>query len=202
MPKDIAVVSYNLTTSSTLTQDAIVFRNTLNANGYSAALVHQWAFDETNGTTFKSDRDWERYDGVVICGFYGFWNLRELIRAGRPVICANAGYCDDLGLGEGVQEHISEDDFTVVNITHPIIAGAGLPLGSLDIGDPVFVDSISTFNHHMDVLVTTLASRTVLAAHKTYPLVYFGWYRMSQASAGSALFNLLVQSANWAFSGP
>ncbi|MBI2910459.1 MAG: hypothetical protein HYX92_22670 [Chloroflexi bacterium] len=202
MPKDIAVVSYNLTPSSSMTQDAVVFRDTLNRNGYAAELVHQWVFNEPNTSNFKQERDWERYDGIVICGFYGFWNLRELIRAGRPVICANAGYADDLGLGESLQEHISEDDFNVVNNTHPITSGAGVSLGSLDIGNPVWVDSISAHNHHVDILITTLANRAVLLAHKTRPLVYFGWYRMSQASGGSALFNLLVQSANWAFAGP
>lgn len=202
MAKDIAIVSYNLSPSSSLTQDAVVFRDTLNSNGYSAQLVHQWAFDESNSSYFKSERDWERYDGIVICGFYGFWNLRELIRSGRPVICANNGYVDDLGLGERLQENISEDDFNVVNNSHPIISGSGLSLGSLDIGNSVWVDSISTHNHYVDELITTLANRAVLAAHKEYPLVYFGWYRMSQASSGSALFRLLVQSANWTFSGP
>lgn len=202
MPKDIAVVSYNLNPASSLTQDAVVFRDTLNANGYSAELIHQWAFREPSEADFLREHDWERYDGVVICNFYDFWNLRELIRSGRPVILANIGYVDDLGLGERLQEHVSEDDFTVDDAAHPITAGAGLPLGALDIGSPVWLDSTSTHNHHVDVLVSTLANRAVLAAHRDRPLVYFGWYRMSQASAGSALFDLLVQSANWAFSGP
>ena len=39
MPKDIAVVSYNLSTKSSLTQDAVVIRDTLNSNGYDAELV-------------------------------------------------------------------------------------------------------------------------------------------------------------------
>jgi hypothetical protein len=202
MAKDIAVVSYNLSTSSSLTQDAVVFRDTLNSNGYSADLVHQWAFNEPDSSNFKSEGDWERYDGVVICGFYGYWNLRELIRSGRPVVCANNGFADDLGLGERLHEHISEDDFNVVDDAHAITSGSGLSLGSLNIGSPVWVDSITTHNHHVDVLIETLASRAVLAAHKDHPFVYFGWYRMSQASSGSALFDLLVQSANWAFSGP
>ncbi len=200
MPKDIAVISSNLNKDSSLTEDAIVFRDTLNNNGYSAELVHQWSLNEPNASTFKSERDWERYDGIVICGFYGQWNLRELIRSGRPIICANAGFADDLGLGELLAEHISEDEFNIVNNAHPITVG--LSLGSIDIGNPVWVDSISTFNHYVDVLINTLAGRAVLAAHKTYPLVYFGWYRMSQASTGSLLFELLVKSANWAFSGP
>ncbi len=202
MPKDIAVVSYNLSTKSSLTQDAVVIRDTLNSNGYSAELVHQWAFNEPNAAEFKSEREWEKYDGVVICSFYGYWNLRELVRSGRPVICANHGFADDLGLGETLQEHVSEDDFNVVDDSHPITAGAGVPLGSLDVGSAVWLDSVSTHNHHVDVLITTLANRAVLAAHKEYPLVYFGWYRMSHASGGSDLFPLLVESANWAFSGP
>lgn len=202
MAKDIAVVSYNLNTSSSLTQDAVVFRDTLNSNGYNAELIHQWVFNEPNSSFFMSERDWEKYDGIVICGFYGFWNLRELIRSGRPIVCANAGFVDDLGLGESLQEHMSEDDFSVVNNTHAITAGAGVPLGAIDIGNPVWVDSVSTHNHHVDVLVTTLANRTALVAHKEFPLVYFGWYRMSQASPGGPLTALLVRSAHWAFSGP
>ena len=202
MPKDIAIVSYNLNPASSSTSDAIVFRDTLNSNGYSAELVHQWSFNEPNSDYFKSEDDWDRYDGIVICGFYGFWNLRELIQSGRPVVCANNGFADDLGLGERLQEHASEDDFNVVNNTHPITVGAGVALGSIDIGSPVWMDSISTLNHHVDNLITTLSNKPVLVAHKTHPLVYFGWYRMSQASPGSQLFNLLVQSANWAFSGP
>lgn len=200
MPKDIIVVSYDLNPGSALTTDAVVIRNTLNSAGYSAQLVHQWAFNEPDAANFKQAKFWDGVDGIVICNFYGFWNLRELIQAGRPVVCVNSGYVDDLGLGEREQEHISEDSFNVINNSHPITAG--LPLGAIDIGNPVFTDSVSTLNHHVDVLVTTLANQAVLAAHKTHRLTYFGWYRMSQASAGSALFNLLVKSANWTFSGP
>jgi hypothetical protein len=202
MPKTIAVVAYNLDPASALTADAIVFRDRLNGAGYSAQLVHQWAFNETNAGTFKSQGDWKRYDGVVISSFYPFWNLRELVRAGRPVLCANAGYADDLGLGERDQEHVSEDDFNVVSAAHPIISGAAVPPGPVNVGSPVWVDSISTLNHHVDVLITTLAGQAVLAAHKTEPLLYFGWYRMSQASSGSVLFTLLARAAQWVFSGP
>ncbi len=202
MPKDIAVVSYSLDPTASLTQDAIKFRDTLNSNGYSAQLVSQWVFNEPNTGEFKPQSYWERFDGVVICNFYGQWNLRELIRAGRPVILANAGYADDLGIGEQLKEHIPEDQFQVVNAAHPIIAGAGLGPGIIDVGADVWTDSISTHNHHVDVLVTTLANNAVLVAHKTHPLVYFGWYRLSQATPGGPAFSLLVQSANWAFSGP
>jgi hypothetical protein len=200
MPKDIAVVSYDLDPTSSLTQDAVVIRDQLNKAGYAAELVHQWSFDETNSATFKTQEQWERYDGIVICNFYGAWNLRELIQASRPTLCVNAGYADDCGLAEGPRDHASEDKFNVINNSHPITTG--IPLGVIDIGDPVFFDSVSTFNHHVDVLVTTLAGAAVLAAHKTHPLAYFAWYRMSQASAGSLLFKLLVQTANWTFSGP
>lgn len=200
MPKDIAIISYNLDPGSSLTSDAVIIRDTLNAAGYSAVLVHQWSLKETDAANFKSADEWEKYDGVVICNFYGFWNLRELIRSGRPVICANVGYADDLGMGEQVVEHISEDDFTVINNTHPIVTG--LPLGSIDVGSPVWLDSLSTFNHHVNNLITTLSNKPVLAAHKTKPIVYFGWYRMSQASAGSQLFDILRRCANWVFSGP
>ncbi len=202
MPKDIAVISYNLSHSSSLTADAVVFRDTLSDAGYSSELIHQWCFNEPNTSYFKSESEWERFDGIVICGFYGYWNLRELVKSGRPVVCANVGFADDLGLGERQQEHMSEDEFNVVDNTHPITSGAGVALGALDVGNPVWVDSISTHNHHVDVLIKSLSNQTVLAAHKTHPMVYFGWYRMSQASAGSALFDLLVQSANWAFKGP
>ncbi|HKC64859.1 MAG TPA: hypothetical protein VKB86_14550 [Pyrinomonadaceae bacterium] len=202
MPKDIAVVSYDLNPTSSLTSDAVVIRDTLNSNGYAAQLISQWAFNEPNTANFKNADYWERFDGVVICNFYVSWNLRELVKAGRPVICVNAGYADDLGLGEHQQEHVLEDVFNVVNNTHPIMVGAGLPLGTVDVGNPVWLDSIATFNHYVDVLMTTLANQAVLVAHKTQPLAYFGWYRMSQASSGSQLFKLLVQTANWTFSGP
>ena len=202
MPKDIAVVSYDLNPASSLTADAVVIRDKLNAGGYSAQLLHQWVFNEPDTADFKTADYWEKYDGIVICNFYTAWNLRELIRAGRPVMCVNVGYADDLGLGERQQEHVSEDVFNVVNNTHPITAGAGLPLGAINIGSPVWLDSISTLNHYVDVLLTTLANQAVLVAHKTKPLSYFGWYRMSQASAGSQLFKLLLQTANWTFSGP
>jgi hypothetical protein len=117
-------------------------------------------------------------------------------------MCVNAGYADDLGLGNNLQEHVSQDVFNVVNNVHPITAGAGLALGTIDIGNPVWVDSVSTNNHHVDVLITTLANQAVMVAHKTQPFTYFGWYRMSQASAGSQVYTLLVQAANWTFSGP
>lgn len=53
MPKDIAVVSYNLNLSSSRTADAIVIRDTLNNNGYSAQLVHQYCFNEVDRSNFK-----------------------------------------------------------------------------------------------------------------------------------------------------
>jgi hypothetical protein len=200
MPKKIAVLSYNLNPASS--EDAVAMRDILNSTGYSAELVNQWALNETNPKFFKMSRDWERYDGIVISDFYRFWTTRELILSGRPVVCANVGYVDNLGLGECVVDHTSEDDFSVVNTTHPIMAGTGLAAGSVDIGNPVWTDSISTHNHLVDILVTTLSNNPVLVAHKTYPLVYFGWYRMSQASPASPLHTLLTKSANWAFQGP
>ena len=197
MAKKVAVISYNLNPSSSLTTDAVVFRDTLNAAGFAAKLVHQWSLDETNAATFKPAAYWQTFAGIVICNFYGTWNLREVILSKRPVICANSGYADDLGLGERPVDHISEDDFNVTNNTKPTTLG--LPLGSLDVGSPVWVDSISTFNHKVDVLITTLASNPVLATHPKTKHVYFGWYRMSQASPGSPLFTLLTRAAKWAF---
>jgi len=49
------------------------------------------------------------------------------------------------------------------------------------------------------VFIDTQANRPVLIAHQTHKLMYFGWYRMSQASPGSPLFKLIVQAAKWAF---
>jgi hypothetical protein len=202
MPKDIAVVSYNLDPKSSLTMEAVVVRDALNKEGYSAQLLHQWVFNEPDTTNFKAASYWERHDGVVICGFYNAWTLRELVRSARPVMCLNAGYVDDLGLGEREQEHVSEDDFLVIDDAHPITAGAGVALGPINIGNPVFVDSVSTQNHHVDVLLRSLGGHAVLVAHKTEPLSYFGWYRMSQASTGGQLSTLLLQTAKWTFSGP
>jgi len=202
MPKDIAVVSYDLDPTSALTTDAIAVRDTLNANGYAAQLVHQWSFDETNPTTFKHAADWERYDGVVICNFYDAWPVRELVRAVRPTIMLNVGYVDDFGVGERLQDHTTENVFLVTDEKHPITAGAGLPLGPVNIGTPVFYDSVSTLNHHVDVLLTSLANQAVLTAHKTEPLAYFAWYRFSAAQPNSPLRSLLAQTANWAFAGP
>ncbi|MFI5909365.1 hypothetical protein [Dactylosporangium sp. NPDC051541] len=202
MPKDIAVVSYDLDPTSALTTDAVVVRDVLNAAGYSAQLVHQWAFNEPDRSTFKPAAAWERYDGVVICNFYGAWNVRELVRAARPAIVLNVGYADDFGIGETQQEHTAEDVFTVTDPAHPITSGAGLPAGTFNAGAPVFFDSVSTLNHHVDVLVTSLANQAVLTAHKTEPLTYFAWYRLSAAPASSPLRTLLVQAANWTFAGP
>jgi hypothetical protein len=199
MAKNIAVVSYDTDPTSAGVADAIVFLDTLIGDGYSAELIHQWAFDETNAGTFKKAKFWDKFDGVVITSFYGFWNLRELILSRRPVICANSDYVDDLGLGQNPQEHLSENSFNVVNNAHPIIAGVGLPLGPVNVGDSVFMDSISTLNHNVDTLVATLANQAVLVTHQTHKLAYFGWYRMSQASKGSPLFGLLAQTAKWVF---
>src|SRR5215470_1350543 len=159
MPKDIAVISYNTDPSSALTADAIVIRDILNNAGYSAKLVHQWSLSEPDTSTFKQASDWERYDGVVIGRFYGFWTLRVLIQAARPVLCVNCDYADDLGLGERPQQHMSEDDFNVVNNIHPVTSGAGLALGPLNVGNAVWIDSVSTLNHHVDVLIATLANQ-------------------------------------------
>lgn len=198
MAKRIAVIAYNLVPTDPLTTDAIIIRDTLNAAGYAAQLVPQSWLDETDAAHFKKAAAWKKYAGIVICGFYVFWNLREVILSQRPVICANIGYVDDLGLGEDQQEHVSEHLFNIV-AAHPIIAGAGLAIGGLDIGSSVFLDSTLTLDHLVNVLITTPANKAVLIAHKTHKLVYFGWYRMSAASPASPLFKLLVQSAKWAF---
>jgi hypothetical protein len=198
MPKDIAVVAYSLDPTEPLTKDAVTISNALNANGYSAQLVHQWSFDELRAD-FRPQSFWEQFDGVVLGFFYGTWNLRELIRAKTPVICTNAEYVDDLGLAERLVMFVNDDEFLVVNATHPITAGAGLSVGGIDVGADIGADSVNTFNHHVDVLVTTLANQPVLVAHKTQPLVYFGWYQMAKATPGGKAFTLLLQSANWAF---
>jgi hypothetical protein len=196
--KRIAVVAYDLNPGDPLTADAVVFLDTLNKAGYAADLVPQSWLNETDQATFKHATAWMDFDGIVICGFYSFWNLRELILSQRPVICANIGYVDDLGLGEDQQEHVNEHLFNVV-ASHSIITGAGLAPGGLDIGNGVWLDSTLTIDHRVDVLITTQANKAVLIAHQTHKLVYFGWYRMSQASPGSPLFKLIVQAAKWAF---
>ena len=194
--KPIAIVSYSLNNADPLTADAVVFRDTINSlPAYNASLVHQWSFDETS-PQFHSAAQWKAYAGVVIGPFYYYWNLRELILSGVPVICANIGYVDDLGLAEMPVEHVSQHLFNVVK-AHPITAG--FPLGGLDIGGTVWLDSTSTLDHLSDGLITTMTNRPVLVAHKTHKLVYFGWYRMSQATPASALFKLLKQAAAWAF---
>jgi hypothetical protein len=196
MSKKIAVLSYSLNTADPLTADAVVFRDTVNhAGAYSATLLAQSALDET-ATQFHSAAAWKAYSGIVICNFYPFWNLRELILSGLPVICANIGYVDDLGLGEAPREHASQHQFNVVK-AHPITQG--FAIGGLDSGNAVFLDSTSTLDHLVDPLVTTIANNPVLVAHRTHKLVYFGWYRMSQASTGSPLFKLLSQAVTWAF---
>jgi hypothetical protein len=194
--KKIAVVSYSLNPADPMTTDAVVFRDTLNQTGlYQASLVHQWALDETSNH-FLSAAKWKEFSGIVICNFYYYWNLREVILSKLPVICANIGYVDDLGLGEMPQEHVSEHKFNVVQ-AHAITQG--FPVGGLGIGNSVWLDSTSTLDHRVDGLVTTMANRPVLVAHKTHKLVYFGWYRMSDAQSGSPLFQLLSQAAQWAF---
>ena len=203
MPKSIAVVSYDLDPNSPSTADAIVVRDTLNQAGYAAQLMSQGVFDETNAATFKLAAAWERWDGVVICGFYGFWNIRELIQAGRPVLCANPGYVDKFGLGEPPSAGAA-NDLSVVDAAHPIIAGAHLPAGALDIGNPVTPNGTSTGGDQFtDVLIKLLATgQGVLVAHKSHPLSYFGWPQMSQATPGGVLITLLIQTANWTFTGP
>ena len=195
--KNIAVVSYDLNSTSTLTADAIVIQNDLIAAGFNAKLITQWAFNEPDTADFKNASFWSGFDGIVICNFYGSWNLRELILSQKPVICINSGYADDLGLGEFAEEHISESSFHVTNNTHPITSG--IALGAFNIPNAVWLDSISSFNHYVDVLITSLANQPVLVAHKSKKIAYFGWYRMSQAGAGSILNKLLVKTAQWAF---
>ncbi len=54
-------------------------------------------------------------------------------------------------------------------------------------------------DHLVGNVITTNANKPVQVARKTHKLVYFGWYHMSTASAGSTQFELLVQSTKWAF---
>jgi hypothetical protein len=199
MPKKIAVISYSLTSSDTLTADANVFFSTLNNAGYQAELVPQSYLDES-APSFKNTAYWKGFNGIVICNFYYFWPLREIILSQVPVICANIGYVDDLGLAEQPVDHAAIASFTLSNNTHPITTG--LALGSIAIGgsSSVWTDSTSTLDHDVTTLaVTSTTKHPILVAHKKLKLVYFGWYRMSQAPAGSPLFTLLVNAANWAF---
>lgn len=192
MPKKIAVISYNLGTD-----DSLAIQSALNSAGYNAILIHQWSLNEPDATQFKRASFWRTFYGIVICHFYHAWNLREIILSKRPVICVNSSYVDDLGLGESSLEHVSENSFNLINNSHPITTG--LPVGVFNIGSPVWLDSVSSFNHHVDVLVNTLGNNPVLLAHKTHKISYFGWYRMSQASATSEVTDLLIRTANWTF---
>ena len=197
MAKRIAVISYDLDPNSPPTVDAVVVRDTLITAGYQATLVHQWRLNETNPATFFSAADWLRaFDGIVICDFYQFWNLREVILSKLPVICLNPGYADDLGLAEKQVTYTAETACKVVHL-HPITTG--LAIGTHNLGNAVYVHSVSVQDHSVNVLATTVANNPTLIAHKTHKLVFFGWFRMSSASNGSALFKLLNQAAHWAF---
>lgn len=198
--KKIAVVSYDLNPASGLTKDAIAIQNQLQAAGAVVTLVMQWVFNEPNTATFKNAAYWAGFDGIVICNFYGNWNLRELILSQKPIICLNSGYADDLGLGEARVEHISENSFNVTNNTHPIMVMSGMTtLGAFSVPFGLYLDSIYTNNHYVDILTTSLANQPVLVAHKSKKICYFGWYQMSEAIMDPQLNNLLIASANWAF---
>jgi hypothetical protein len=199
MPKTIAVVSYDVVSDN----NGGIVCNELNKLGYSAEHVHQWVFNETNPATFRKAAQWKKYDGIVMSGdFYAFWTLRELIRSGRPVICMNRGYVDDLGLGETTQDHPVQSVYKVVNATHPITAGAGLAPGTFDFGEKSQFTSVSTHNHHVDVLLTTLASEPTLVAHKTERYTYFPWWRFESYSPENKVYHLLKHAAHWTFGGP
>ena len=202
MKKHIAVVCYDdKTPTDPITANAVVMRDTLNQAGYDAVLVHQWSLDErarSRASPFKTAKDWKRYDGVVLAGsFYYSWPLVELILSQRPVICTNVGYVDDLGLGDAVHEDAAQQYYTVQTKGHAITAGQSV--GGLDVGSHVWMDATWSLNHKVTVLVTTMAGNVVLAAHNKRPMVYFGWYRMTDAAAGSPLFSLLTNAAKWAF---
>ncbi len=200
MKKKIAVISYNLSPSASLTRDAMAVRDRLNGIGYDCELIHQWSLDESNTGYFKFDHEWERYDGIVICYFFGYWDVRELIKSGRPILCMNAHFADNFGLGTRRTEHKSEDEFVIVNNTHNIITSVPLSMGPIDFGNTIWTDSVNTTNQHVDTLVKSLGGQAVLTAHKSRQLAYFGWYRMSQAGSSDTTFRLLETTANWVFS--
>ena len=159
-------------------------------------VVHQNVFNPNNAL-FMKETDHERYDGIIYANTYGYWDFTELVASRRPFLTTCASATPAVALGNGTQEHAYREMFNIVDNAHFITSG--LALESVDIGNTMWVDSVSTHNKKVDVLIEGDSGDDVLIAHKDKKYAFFGFYRLSQAggSGDVDVRDLLSRAIQW-----
>ena len=199
MAEKVMLATYNGTTDASGAPthvDAKVIYEVLQDLELEVDVVHQWVFNPNN-TLYMKETDLERYDGIIYANIYGYWDFTELVASRRPFLTTCAYATLPVALGNGRQEHSNREMFNIVNTSHSITSG--LPSGSIDIGNAMWVDSVSTHNKKVDVLIEGESGDDVLVAHKDKKYAFFGFYRLSQAggSGDVDVRDLLSRTIQW-----
>jgi hypothetical protein len=159
-------------------------------------VVNQWVFNPTS-TLYMKEPDLERFDGIIYANTYGYWDFTELIASRRPALIMCADGTPAFGLGNDITDHSYREMFNIVNNTHPITNG--LPLGGVDIGNAMWVDSVRIQNQNVRVLIEGESSDGALVLHQDKRYAFFGFYRLSQAggSGDVDVLKLLKKTIRW-----
>jgi hypothetical protein len=176
--------------------DARIIYEVTQDMGLEVDIVHQWVFNPNNALYMK-ESELERYDGIIYANIYGYWDFTELIASRRPFLTTCSTATIAVALGNGMREHSHREMFNIVNTAHPITNG--LSPGSIDIGNPMWVDSVGTSNKKVDVLIEGESGDDVLVAHQDKRYAFFGFYRLSQAggSGDVDIRDLLNRTIRW-----
>jgi hypothetical protein len=199
MAEKILLATYDGSTDSSgvpTHSDAAVVYEVMQDLGLEVDVVHQWVFNPNN-SMYMNETEHERYDGIVYANTYGYWDFTELVASRRPFLTTCSSATPAFALGNGTQEHSNREMFNIVDNTHPITSG--LTLGSVDIGNAMWVDSVSTHNKKVDVLIEGESGDDVLVAHEDKRYAFFGFYRLSQAggSGDVDVCDLLSKTIQW-----
>jgi hypothetical protein len=199
MAEKVLLATYNGNTDASgvpTDVDAKVIYEVMQDLGLEVDVVHQWVFNPNNSLYMK-ETDHERYDGIIYANIYGYWDFTELVASRRPFLTTCASATPAVALGNATREHSHREMFNIVNTSHSITSG--LPSGSVDIGNAMWVDSVWTQNKKVDVLIEGESGDDVLVTHKDKRYAFFGFYRLSQAggSGDVDVRDLLSRTIRW-----
>jgi hypothetical protein len=164
--------------------------------GLAVEVVSQQIFNPISAD-YMLEPAFERYSGIVYVGRFGFWDFTELIASRRPFLTTAANSTIAFGLGNGERDCRPRDLFNIIYPSHPIVRG--LTPGSIDIGDPIEVDSVWTLNKKVDVIIEGETGDDVLVTHQEKRYAYFGFYRLSRAGgeADVEVLDLFRRTVSW-----
>ena len=146
---------------------------------------------------------YEQFDIVVIPNSIGHGkNVSNLLRSRKATIIMHHGYAVHFGLGDNLVSHHLSESIAISDEDHPIISEFSSQ--RLDIGSSIWIDGIRGAVDRTDNLAFDESDQSIVISAKTdFPYVWFGPYRLSQASPFSPVLIIFDRAVDWAcaFSG-